>query len=286
MDLRFHWRLPPGGERPDVLLPGSTDLPKVGLPDLAARVEFCRRAEEMGIDSVLTAFAANMPDPMLVAAALAPETEKIRFIVAYRPGLMSPVLFVQQVNTLSTLADGRVSLNIVIGHSQKEQAGYGDFLTHDERYERAGEFLAICNALWNGGPPFTFEGKHYRVEDARLNTPFSSERLSRPEIFLGGGSPQAQALASRQASCWLLLGESPKALGSRMKSAREEGIEVGLRFSIIARPTRSEALEAAASLINGADTQWVRKWFVDGNDSSSIKALFAEESGSDWLTPC
>ena len=42
------------------------------------------------------------------------------------------------------LTGGRVSLNIVAGHSPDEQRYYGDFLTHDERYERTDEFLTIC----------------------------------------------------------------------------------------------------------------------------------------------
>ena len=118
------------------------------MPDLEAQAEFCRQAEASGIDSLLTAFGYYMPDPMLLATALGLVTERIKFIVAYRPGLLSPTLFVQQVNTLSALTNGRVSLNIVAGHSQKEQGYYGDWLEHDARYQRAEEFLAICHAFW------------------------------------------------------------------------------------------------------------------------------------------
>jgi alkanesulfonate monooxygenase len=274
MAARFHWRLPPGGERPDSLLPGATDKKKVGLPDLEARADFCGRAEVLGIDSVLTAFASNMPDTMLVAAALAPMTDKIKFIVAYRPGLVSPTLFVQQVNTLSTLANGRVSLNIVIGHSQQEQAGYGDFLSHDERYERADEFLGICNALWRD-EAVNFAGKYYRIENGKLNTPFASQDRNSPEIFMAGGSPQTHLLAVKHASCWLSLGERPETLRSRVRFAVEEGIDAGLRFSIIARSTREEALEAAEQLISGGGAAREKR---PGGPGSS-------EGGEDsWLT--
>jgi alkanesulfonate monooxygenase len=277
MAARFHWRLPPGGERPDIVSPGATDRKKVGLPDLEARTDFCRRGEELGIDSVLTAFASNMPDTMLVAAALAPLTNKIKFIVAYRPGLISPTLFVQQVNTLSTLANGRVSLNIVIGHSQQEQAGYGDFLSHDDRYERADEFLAICNALWRRGDGVNFAGKYYRIENGRLNTPFASQDRNSPEIFMAGGSPQTHLLAVKHASCWLALGERPDTLRSRIRFAVEEGIEAGLRFSIIARSTREEAIEAAAQLVPGVVS--VREKRLEGRRSE-------ESIGGSWLTRC
>ena len=60
---------------------------------------------------------------------------------------MSPVTFVQQLNTLSNLIGGRFALNIVAGHSPEEQRSYGDFLDHDRRYDRTDEFLAVCRAF-------------------------------------------------------------------------------------------------------------------------------------------
>ena len=59
-------------------------------------------------------------------------------------------MLVQQINTLSVLTRGRVSLNIVAGHTPHEQRYYGDFLAHDERYERTDEFLTICRRFWGG----------------------------------------------------------------------------------------------------------------------------------------
>ena len=111
-------------------------------------VHFARHAEEAGIDSVLISFSRYEPDPFLVSCALGQATKKLKFIIAYRSGLMQPTTFVQQINTLSGLIGGRLSLNIVAGSSTLEQHGYGDFLAHDERYARAEEFLAVCHAFW------------------------------------------------------------------------------------------------------------------------------------------
>ncbi len=118
-------------------------LSSVALPELDAQVEFCRLAVACGIDSLLLDFGFAKPDPILTAVALGLAVGDIRFIVAYRSGLMSPVTFVQQLNTLSTLIGGRFSLNIVAGHSPDEQRSYGDFLPHDDRYARTEEFLAV-----------------------------------------------------------------------------------------------------------------------------------------------
>src|SRR5262245_33568076 len=106
--LRFHWRFLQGGENAPASPLQAAAPPQTALPDLEAQAEFCRHATASGIDSLLTAFGYHMPDPMLLAAALGSVTERIKFIVAYRPGLLSPTLFVQQVNTLSALTNGRV----------------------------------------------------------------------------------------------------------------------------------------------------------------------------------
>ena len=147
--LRFHWRLPQGGERPNASRAHQASLPETGLPDLDVQVPFVRAAEACGIDSLLLDFGWSKPDPILLAAALGLATTSMRFIIAHRSGLMCPTTFVQQLNTLSTLIGDRFSLNIVAGHSPEEQRGYGDFLAHDERYARTDEYLAVCRALWS-----------------------------------------------------------------------------------------------------------------------------------------
>jgi alkanesulfonate monooxygenase len=285
--LRFHWRLPQGGENTATGPSQAAAQPQSALPDLEAQAEFCRYAEASGIDSLLTAFGYYMPDPMLLATALGLVTERIKFIVAYRPGLLSPTLLVQQVNTLSALTNGRVSLNIVAGHSQKEQGYYGDWLEHDARYQRAEEFLAICHAFWQCQGSVSFRGTYFNIANAQVQTPFVSPECTLPEIYLGGGSPPAQALAIKYASCWLLLGDHPDNLRARIRLALEQGIEVGLRLSIIARPTRREALAAADALLKAADTTWIENVFVQGSDSMSMQAAFAhaKEAETAWLTP-
>src|SRR5260370_29051044 len=142
MPLRFHWRLPLGGETSGIKRVTMSERVETGLPDLDTQVSFCKCAEDLGIDSLLIDFGASKPDPILLAAALGMATSRIRFIVAYRSGLIAPTSFVQQLNTLSALIQGRFSLNIVAGYSTAEQMLYGDFLAHDQRYERTDEFLA------------------------------------------------------------------------------------------------------------------------------------------------
>src|SRR5688572_2191498 len=154
MTLRFHWMFPKGGEvamktaQETSRVLTTKNLSPAALPDMAGWVRFAGCAEEAGIESVLLSFSRYEPDTFSIACAMGLATTKLKFIAAYRTGLMQPATFVQQLNTLSGLIDGRVALNIVAGSSTEEQRGYGDFLDHDERYARADEFLDICHAFW------------------------------------------------------------------------------------------------------------------------------------------
>lgn len=275
-----------GGETTGITRAAMYNRLETSLPDLEAQIHFCRCAEESGIDSLLTDFGFSKPDSILLAAALGMATEKINFIVAYRSGLLGPTVFVQQLNTLSSLIDGRFSLNIVAGHSPDEQRFYGDFLEHDERYARTEEFLSVCRALWQRNGPVTFRGKYYQVENARLNIPFVSKGRTAPEIFIGGSSPPAMRLAINHGTCWMRIADAPERVRPAILPALERGLEVGMRMAIIARPTREEAVRAAYSLIESLDPAAgdaeKENEFVKRSDSMSIKTTYELER--EWLT--
>jgi alkanesulfonate monooxygenase len=284
--LRFHWRLPYAGETSGLAMSDQLSAPVIGLPDPDLQASFCLRAEESGIDSLLVDFGFAKPDPMLLAAVLGRATRKIKFILAYRSGLFSPTMFVQQINTLSALIQGRLLLNIVAGYSPEEQRAYGDFLSHDERYARTEEFLAVCRAFWQGSE-VNYGGKHYRIEKGSLKTPFVAPDRKFPEIIIGGGSPAAQQLAIRQGTCWMQMADTPEKLQQTCSAALAEGIEVGLRVCVIARPMREEALQAAHMLV--ADNDFGRKTagsqeFFTKTDSVSFKKAY-QLGGTEWLTP-
>lgn len=276
-----------GGEASGLTRAAMNSRVETGLPDLHVQTHFCRRAEDSGIDSLLTDFGFSKPDPILLAAALGMATQKIKFIVAYRSGLLCPTIFVQQLNTLSALIGGRFSLNIVAGHSPQEQRYYGDYLSHDERYARTEEFLSVCHAFWRGDAEVNFNGEYYRLEAARLNTPFVSGEAPAPEIFVAGSSAAAQRLAIKHGTCWLRLGDSPERLRAEILPALEAGIEVGLRMAVIARPTRAEAVAAAHSLVEALNVRSTdverEQEFVRNSDSVSEANAHGLEA--EWLTP-
>jgi alkanesulfonate monooxygenase len=283
--LRFHWSLSAAG---DPMRAARARVDLSGVPDFRAHVEFCELAQRSGIESLLTAFGFHRPDPIVLATALGMATDAITFLVAVRSGISSPTAFVQQVNSVSVLTGGRVSLNVVGGHTPEEQHYYGDFLAHDERFERTDEFLTVCRALWAGGDPVTFHGKHYRIEGARLKTPFLAPGRTAPEIYLGGSSPAALRLAARHADCLLTVPDAPDRLAERVRPVLEGGTEVGLLVSLIARPTRDEAHAAAGELLARVSqgARKVHREFSKRSDSVSWTSVLGQaETEDEWVTP-
>jgi alkanesulfonate monooxygenase len=260
MNLKFHWMLPKAGEV-DVDSPqtpyaasryrieSTRPTSPATRPDMKGWVHFAQRAEKAGIDSVLISFSRYEPDPLVVACALGQATKQLKFISAYRAGLMQPTTFVQQVNTVSALTQGRISLNVVVGSSTVEQHGYGDYLAHDDRYRRAEEFLEICHSFWRRNGDVSFEGNYYRLDHGKILTPFVASGQTSPEIYVSGHSERAEELACTQGTCWLRVIETPETLQPVVERARARGVRVCLRLGLICRPTYEEALRTLEELV-------------------------------------
>jgi alkanesulfonate monooxygenase len=290
MNLRFHWMLPKGGEvsmktaqeTSRVLTTKSTS--KASLPDMEGWLKFSRCAEEVGIESVLMSFSRYEPDTLVIAAALGQLTKKLKFIVAYRTGFMQPATFVQQVNTLSGLIQGRVALNIVAGSSTAEQRGYGDFLDHDERYARADEFLEVCHAFWrSNGDEVAFDGKYFKLETGQISTPFLAPDRSAPEIYVSGHSEQAEWLAKRRGDGWLRLVDTPQKLAPLIARCKEQGIELCLRLCVICRPTRAEAIAAAHAMLPEEEIEKQERRILSSSDSQTLKQALAAADEIGWM---
>lgn len=251
--LRFHWMLPKAGEVHMIKEQTSKEAaefrlnayknPETYSVDLEGWKQFAKAAEQAGIEGVLISFGAYEPEPVTVACAMGAVTDKLKYILAFRSGLMQPAAMVQQINTLSGTINGRLMLNTVAGSSKTEQHSYGDFLEHDDRYDRAGEFLKVCNDLWSSDQPIDFNGKHYQISKGKVYPPFVSPDRKTPELFVSGHSRSAQNLAVSQGTCWLRVIDTPEKIESSVKEILNQGIEVCLRLGIICRPTREEALQ-------------------------------------------
>ncbi|MFT5166361.1 MAG: alkanesulfonate monooxygenase [Saprospiraceae bacterium] len=285
--LRFHWSLSQAGNK----FRRASDMEGMsGLIDTAPQVALCKKAEENGIESMLMAIGFTRPDPLLLTVHLAQQTKKIKFMVAVRSGIISPSFFVQQINTAAALTNGRILINVVGGHSPVELGYYGDFTAHDERYERSGEFLEICNKFWNEDSGFDYKGKFYQLEKATINTPFIAPDRNRPEIYVGGNSRKAANLAAQHADCLWRFPDTMQSLQPVIDSVLHRGKEVGLLVSLITRPSQEQAVEEAYGMLKEMNATAIEanEKFRKKSDSEGFKAVLemAAKAKTDWKDSC
>jgi alkanesulfonate monooxygenase len=284
--LRFHWSLSQAG---NPFRRATQTAEMCGIPLFGAQLKLCQCADDYGIDSVLMAIGFARPDPIVLAAALGRKTQRVKFMVACRPGLISPTCFVQQVNTLSLLLEGRVHVNIVGGHTPRELQYYSDCLPREERYSRLDEFLWVCRAFWGEDQcEVNFSGTYFKIEGARLRTRFTIGGKRGPEIYLGGNSEQSAALAIRHADCLWRFAEPPDKLASAIAPVVRSGTEVGLLVSLICRSTREEAMQAAHELVQrfGDRARAAQRDFERHTDAAAFRSTFALARSCDtgWST--
>ncbi|MFE6550507.1 LLM class flavin-dependent oxidoreductase [Streptomyces sp. NPDC057746] len=263
MPLTFHWFLPTNGDSRHVVGGGhgtpATAFGRDRPPTVGYLSQIARAAEDLGFVGALTPTGAWCEDAWLTTAMVSRHTERLKFLVAFRPGFVSPTLAAQMASTFQRQSGGRLLLNVVTGGESHEQRAYGDFLDKDARYRRTGEFLDAVRGLWRG-ETVDLRGEHLRVEDAKLT------RLPDPvpEVYFGGSSPVAGEIAARHADVYLTWGEPPAAVAekvARIKAlAAEEGrrIRFGIRLHVITRDTAEQAWGEARRLLDGFDAQTVR----------------------------
>lgn len=254
MTLTFHWFLPTSGDSRGIVGGGhgaehsgtSRTLSHSYLRQLALA------AETNGFESVLTPTGAWCEDAWLTDASLIEATERLKFLVALRPGQIGPTLSAQMASTFQRLSNNRLLINVVTGGEDREQRAYGDFLNKDERYARCGEFLDIVTRLWRG-ETVNHHGEHLHVEGAKLTNPPAVI----PEILFGGSSPAAGEVASSYADTYLTWGETPDQVAEKINwinglaSQRNRNVGQGIRFHVITRDTSEEAWAVAEKLIEG-----------------------------------
>ena len=101
-------------------------------------------------------YGASWPnhDPMPLVAVMAAATRHLGIGVTLSTTGTTPYLATRRLSTLNYLSRGRVGWNIVSGFSNAEHManGMGAQMAHDERYDQADEFMAICYALWDSVP--------------------------------------------------------------------------------------------------------------------------------------
>jgi alkanesulfonate monooxygenase len=270
-----HWFLPTGGDARTIVARRHADRGEAGEAQRPADIDYLAQvahaAEKLGFRGVLTPTGTFCEDAWLTTAALLRETRTLNYLVAFRPGVISPTLAAQMASTYQRLSGGRLMFNIVTGGDAVEQQRFGDWAEHDERYARTDEFLSVLRGAW-GGEPADFEGSHYRVAGATTLAPPDPV----PSIYFGGSSPAALPVAARHADVYLTWGEPPAQVAEKIGQVRElaaargRSPRFGIRLHVITRDTAAEAWAEAQRMLDALDPAEVERAQATLRSSQSV----------------
>ncbi len=213
-------------------------------------------------------------DPVVLLSALAAVTENLGMAATVTTGAHHPYHVVRQLSTLDYLTGGRIGWNVVTGHLRGEHRAFGlPELEHDQRYERAEEYMQVCYDLWKSVPPeailadkekgiladpakITPVNHHGEYFDCETVSPTFPSPQGRPVLFQAGTSPRGLKFAVKHAdvvfSIQPTLDSMKKFMDDYKVIAKEHGggREPGIAFGIqtILGGTEEEAKGLAKEL--------------------------------------
>ncbi len=224
--------------------------------DHAYLAEIAQAADRLGYYGVLLPTGRSCEDSWVVASSLAPLTKRLRYLIAFRPGLLSPSLAARMAASFDRISGGRLLINIVTGGDPAENSGDGIFLEHDARYALTREFLQVWKAMFTD-EVVNFEGKQLRIEGGRLM--FPAVQKPHPPLFFGGSSDAGIEVAGELVDTYLTWGEPPAQVAEKLSLARAAAerhgrkLSFGIRLHVIVRETAAAAWAAAQDLIRYVD---------------------------------
>lgn len=223
--------------------------------DLPFIKELVQSYDRNGYDRMLIANAATWPDSIPFAAFIAGVTKNLKFMIAHRPGFVSPTMAARMLTTIDKVSEGRCGVHIITGGNDKEMEADGDFLTKERRYARSAEYVDVLRRMWASEIPFDHDGEFYKFNGA-----FSVLKPTRPDaipVFWGGSSPESIKHVGQSADIFALGIDTLEKNGEVIQKVRQSGKEHGreLRYCLSARlivaETESKAWAKAEHILAG-----------------------------------
>ena len=228
--------------------------------DLGYLKQVAQAADTLGYYGVLLPTGKSCEDSWIVASALAPLTERLRFLVAVRPGLQQPSVAARMTATLDRLSKGRLLINVVTGGDPVENKGDGIFLSHAERYEVTREFMEVYKRLLEG-ETVDYAGRHILVEGAQIL--YEPVQKPHPPFYFGGSSDAGIDVAAQLVDKYLTWGEPPAQVAEKIATVKAaaarhgRSLSFGIRLHVIVRETNEAAWAAAEQLISRLDDKTI-----------------------------
>lgn len=236
-------------------------------------------------------------DPLVVVPAMAAVTESLGFGVTASGTYEQPYLLARTFSTLDHFTDGRVAWNIVTSYqdSAARNLGMAGQIPHDERYDRADEYMEVMYKLFEGSfepdavradaeanvfvdpekvHDIGHDGQYFSVPGQALASP-GPQRT--PLLFQAGSSSRGQRFALDHAEAIFLSGGTPQLVRGWVDGIRDGLEERG-------RPRDAVKIFTLATIVV-ADTDEEAQARLDDYrpyvDTESALALFGGWTGVD-----
>ncbi len=223
-------------------------------------------------------------DPLLLVPAMAAATQHLGFGVTVNLSHEAPYLLARRFSTLDHLTGGRVGWNVVTGYldSAARAMGQPRQLPHDERYDRADEYLDVLYQLWEGSwedgavrrdkaarvfadparvHKVRHHGRYFDVEGYHLSEP-SPQRT--PVLFQAGSSGRGLRFAARHAECVFISPPNKQAARASVQALRQQLVQAGRRpddvkvfmgTAVVTGATAAEARDKHADYLRHASRE-------------------------------
>ncbi len=236
-----------------------TDMPETLKIDWPESVRVAKAAEAAGIEAIIPVarwrgmggnvnFNHRNFETFTWAAGLAAVTERIAVFATFHVPTVHPVRAAKEVATIDHISGGRFCLNMVAGWNETEISMFGVAQKeHDERYEYADDWLALCKDLWTRDGDFDYAGPYFTSPNAYSEPkPVQSPY---PVLMSAGNSERGQRFAAEHCDLNFVVAPDIASAGqiatNVKRLAREEfgrDIQVFGQGYIVCRDTEAEAI--------------------------------------------
>lgn len=259
-------------------------------------IDLARTAEQVGFDYALTqvrylaSYGADAQhESVSFSLALLAATERLKVIAAVHPGQWPAHILAKFAATAQETTGNRFCINVVSGWFKKEYTDLGlDWLDHEERYRRSEEFIEVLRGLWSEDE-FTFRGDFYRTRDVT----FRPQPKLQPEVFQGGNSTSARAMAARLSDWYFMNGNTIDGVREQVEDVTARAalnahrVRFGLNGFAVVRDTEEEANAVVEEIIAKADVAKVNDFGnavkQAGQSTSDKKGMWADSEFRDLV---
>ncbi|MGF7151611.1 alkanesulfonate monooxygenase [Sphingomonas zeicaulis] len=230
-------------------LRGPIGLGAGGTLDLDFLRDLARAHEHADFDRVLMLAGG---ESVVATGYAASVTERLGFMIPYRPGLTTPAHGAKTLAALDHVTRGRIRVHAITGITA--EPGNGNTITDkDARYARTSEYLEVLRRAWTEDRPFDFDGQFYQLRN--VFSPVKPLQKPHIPISFGGSSDAAYHVAVRHTDLYALWAEPLTDVAEQIGKLRAAAAAIGapvprvsLSVRLIIGKTEEQAWERAHAI--------------------------------------